>query len=182
MGQAASECFPEIWDLLEQLIDTPFSGGSATWMDDLRLEYIRYDRLEEAHFTAAYSPVPDESVPTGIGGVLATVHEITEQVVGERRKSALRDLGSRSAEAETAEEVCVIAARTLAQYAEDVPFALLYLHDPPRKQARLAGAAGIQAGQSESRRTIDPEKETSREQPWPLAEAVPPAEVHGRDK
>jgi hypothetical protein len=40
MGQPASECFPEIWDVIGPLIDTPFNGGSATWMDDLQLEYI----------------------------------------------------------------------------------------------------------------------------------------------
>jgi PAS domain S-box-containing protein len=172
MGQSASECFPEIWDVIGPLIDTPFNGGSATWMDDLQLEYIRYDRLEEAHFTVAYSPVPDESMPSGIGGVLATMYEITEQVVGERRRSALRDLGSRSAEAKTAEEACSIAARTLAQYPEDVPFALLYLHDPHRKQARLAGAAGMEMGKTESPREIDLTEEPSREAPWPLAETV----------
>ena len=136
------------------LIDTPFSGGSATWMDDLQLEYIRYDRLEEAHFTVAYSPVPDESMPSGIGGVLATMYEITEQVVGERRRSALRDLGSRSAEAKTSEEACSIAARTLAQYPEDVPFALFYLHDPHRKKARLAGAAGLRRMLAQARRSF----------------------------
>src|SRR3984893_6799550 len=172
MGQSASECFPEIWDVIGPLIDTPFNGGSATWMDDLQLEYIRYDRLEEAHFTVAYSPVPDESMPSGIGGVLATMYEITEQVVGERRRAALRDLGSRSAEAKTAEEACSIAARTLAQYPEDVPFALLYLHDPHRKQARLAGAAGMEMGKAERPRVIDLSEEPSCEAPWPLAETV----------
>ncbi|HWW50438.1 MAG TPA: PAS domain S-box protein, partial [Verrucomicrobiae bacterium] len=100
------------------------------------------------------------------------MYEITEQVVGERRRSALRDLGSRSAEAKTAEEACSIAARTLAQYPEDVPFALLYLHDPHRKQARLAGAAGIEMRKTESRREIDLREEPSREAPWPLAETV----------
>ena len=172
MGQSASECFPEIWDVIGPLINTPFNGGSATWMDDLQLEYIRYDRLEEAHFTVAYSPVPDESMPSGTGGVLATMYEITEQVVGERRRSALRDLGSRSAEAKTAEEACSIAARTLAQYPEDVPFALLYLRDPHRKQACLAGAAGMEMGKTESPREIDLTEEPSREAPWPLAETV----------
>jgi PAS domain S-box-containing protein len=172
MGQPASECFPEIWDVIAPLIGTPFSGGPATWMDDLRLEYIHYDRLEEVHFTVAYSPVPDETVPSGIGGVLATMHEITERVVGERRVSALRCLSSRSAEAKTAEEACVIAARTLAQYPEDVPFALLYLYDPHRRQARLAGAAGIEMGKAESPLEIDLSEESLRETPWPLAETV----------
>jgi PAS domain S-box-containing protein len=172
MGQAASECFPEIWGIIGPLIDTPFKGGSATWIDDLQVEYIRYDRLEEAHFTVAYSPVPDETVPSGIGGVLATVHEITEQVVGERRGLALRDLGSRSGEAKTAEEACVIAAGTLARHPKDVPFALLYLLDGDRKQAHLAGAAGIEMGKAESPLEIDLSGESSREAIWPLAETV----------
>ena len=172
MGQPARECFPEIWDVIGPLINTPFNGGSATWMDDLQLEYIRYDRLEEAHFTVAYSPVPDETVPSGIGGVLATVHEITEQVVGERRLSALRDLGSRSGEAKTAEDACVIAARTLAEHPEDVPFALFYLLNGDRKQAHLAGAAGIEMGRAESPLEITLSGERSREAIWPLAETV----------
>jgi len=171
MGQPAKECFPEIWAIIGPLIDTPFCGGSATWMDDLQLEYIRYDRLEEAHFTVAYSPVPDDTLPSGIGGVLATVHEITEQIVGERRVAALRDLGARSAEAKTAEEACTIAAETLSQQSNDVPFALLYLMDGDRKHARLAGTAGIAKGQPESQPEIDVDAEISREQPWPLAEA-----------
>src|SRR5580704_2017545 len=172
MGQPASECFPEIWDVIGPLIDTSFSGGSAAWMDDLQLEYIRYDRLEEAHFTVAYSPVPDETVPSGIGGVLATVHEITEQVVGGRRGLALRDLGSRCGEAKTAEEACVIAARTLAEHPEDVPFALLYLLDGDQKQAHLAGAAGIEMGKAGSPLEIALSGEPSREAIWPLAETV----------
>ena len=172
MGQPARECFSEIWDVIGPLIDTPFNGGSATWMDDLQLEYIRYDRLEEAHFTVAYSPVPDETVPSGIGGVLATVHEITEQVVGERRLSALRDLGSRSGEAKTTEEACVIAARTLAQHPEDVPFALLYLLNGDRTQAHLASAAGIEMGRAESPLEIALSGKRSREAIWPLAETV----------
>ena len=173
MGQPAKECFPEIWAIIGPLIDTPFCGGPATWMDDLQLEYIRYDRLEEAHFTVAYSPVPDDTLPSGIGGVLATVHEITEQIVGERRVAALRDLGARSAEAKTAEEACTIAAETLSQQSNDVPFALLYLMDGDRKHARLAGTAGIAKGQPESQTEIDVDvdAEISREQPWPFAEA-----------
>ena len=172
MGQPASECFPEIWDVIGPLIDTPMNGGSATWMDDLQLEYMRYDRLEEAHFAVAYSPVPDETVPSGIGGVLATVHEITEQVVGERRGLTLRELGSRSGEAKTAEEACVIAAATLARHPKDVPFALLYLVDGNRTQAHLAGAAGIEMGKAESPLEIALSGERSREAVWPLAETV----------
>ncbi|HEX2486695.1 MAG TPA: hybrid sensor histidine kinase/response regulator, partial [Myxococcota bacterium] len=58
-GQRASECWPEIWEVIGPLIDVPFRGGPATWMDDLELEVHRHGFTEETHFTVAYSPVPD---------------------------------------------------------------------------------------------------------------------------
>ena len=64
---------------------TAVAIGPATWMEDILLEIKRHGFTEESHFTIAYSPVPDETAASGIGGVLATVHEITEKIVGERR-------------------------------------------------------------------------------------------------
>jgi PAS domain S-box-containing protein len=144
LGQAASECWSEIWDIIGPLIETPFTGGPPTWMDDLFLEVNRYGYSEETHFTVAYSPVPDESAPRGIGGVLATVHEISEQVVGARRLAVLGELGARSADAKTAEEACQMAAETLARHPKDLPFVLLYLLDADGQQARLAATAGFE--------------------------------------
>jgi len=80
LGRPVSEVWSEIWHVLEPLIDTPFAGGPATWMEDIELHINRHGFLEESHFTIAYSPVPDETAARGIGGVLATVHEITEKV------------------------------------------------------------------------------------------------------
>jgi signal transduction histidine kinase len=144
LGRPVRECWHEIWHVLEPLIQTPFQGGSATWMDDILLEINRYGFTEESHFTIAYSPVPDETADRGIGGVLATVHEITEKVVGERRTKALRDLGARSIEAKSPDQACARAASILANYAKDIPFVLLYLFDSGRNSAHLAGAAGIE--------------------------------------
>lgn len=143
MGQPASQCWPEIWHIIGPLIETPYHGGPATWMEDLALEINRHRFAEETHFTVAYSPVPDDTVPSRIGGVLATVHEISDKVVGERRVEVLKDLGARSSEAKTAEEACAIAAETLAQHPKDMPFALLYLLDADGQRARFAGAAGV---------------------------------------
>ncbi len=130
MGQPGPECWPEIWHVIGPLVDTPFNGGPATWMEDLFLELNRHGYVEETHFTLAYSPVPDENAPRGIGGVLATVYETTGKVVGERRMVLLRDLGTRTVvEAHTAEAACDAAATVLAKDPEDVPFALIYLLD-----------------------------------------------------
>lgn len=143
MGQPGSECWAEIWHIIGPLVETPYRGGPATWMEDIFLEINRYGFMEETHFTIAYSPVPDDTVPGGIGGVLATVHEISEKVVGERRVIVLRDLGLR-AEAKTQEEACALAAETLAKHPKDISFALIYLLDANGKNAQLAGSAGIE--------------------------------------
>ena len=173
MGQPARECWPEIWHIIGPLIDTPYSGGAATWMEDIFLEPDRHGFVEETHFTIAYSPVPDASAPRGIGGVLATVHEITEQVVGERRVRVLRDLGTRSlTESQTAEAACATAAEILDRHARDVPFALFYLIDADGHAAKLAGAAGVQPGQSISPRVVDLTASAARDDGWPIGRAV----------
>jgi signal transduction histidine kinase/FixJ family two-component response regulator len=174
LGRPVAEVWQEIWPVLQPLIDTPFRGGPATWNDDILLEINRHGFIEETHFTIAYSPVPDETAPGGIGGVLATVHEITGKVVAERRVAVLRDLGARSADAKTAEEACAIAAKTLAAHAEDIPFALLYLISHDRTSARLAGVAGVAGVALSEQLGIDLSLEGTgtSDRPWPLTEAM----------
>ena len=170
LGRPTYECWSEVWHILRPLVETPFNGGPATWIEDFELELNRYSYLEESHFTIAYSPVPDETVPSGIGGVIATVHEITEKVVGERRIVVLRDLSTRAIEAKTAEDACITAAATLTKHPKDVPFALLYLIDNETKQLRLAGTAGID-GESDINPSVI-SLEASERQAWPVATAV----------
>ena len=110
MGQPTAECWAEIWHIIGPMVEAPFRGEPATWSDDLALLINRRGFLEETHFVVAYSPVPDDTVEgTGIGGVLATVSETTEQVYGERQLRTLRELGARAAEAKTAEQACQLA-------------------------------------------------------------------------
>lgn len=172
LGQPVSECWSEIWHILKPLIDTPFTGGPSTWIEDFELEIQRSNFTEETHFTVAYSPVPDQTAPRGIGGVLATVHEITQQVVDERRIVILRDLGARASEGRTAEEACQTIAETLARHTKDVPFALLYLIDPDRQQARLAGTAGVEAGKGISPLVISLDQASESTQGWSIASAI----------
>jgi hypothetical protein len=168
LGKPVSECWSEIWHILKPLIDTPFHGGPPTWNEDIELEINRYVFSEETHFTIAYSPVPDEAAPSGIGGVLATVTEITAKVIGERWIVVLRDLGYRAAEPRTVDQACSIAAETLFRHPKDVPFALIYLIDHDRKQARLAGTSGIGAGEALSPAIVNLENAGRADGGWPL--------------
>ncbi len=169
LGQPASQCWPEIWHVIGPLIKTPYEGGPPTWMEDIPLEINRYGFMEETHFTIAYSPVPDDTAPSGIGGVLATVHEISEKIVGERRVLALRELAARQIEAKSAEEACAVAAVALANYSKDVPFALLYLTEADGTSARLAGTAGTENSAAICLETVDLRE--GSDAAWPLASA-----------
>jgi PAS domain S-box-containing protein len=172
LGLPVSEVWKEIWDILQPLIETPFHGGPATWMEDIPLEINRHGFLEETHFTIAYSPVPDATVPGGIGGVLATVHEISEKVVAERRVRLLAELSARSTEAKTAEGACVLAAEVLAGHPKDVPFALIYLIDQKENQAKLAGWAGTEPGSPTSPREIALDAPSDSPYGWILSDAL----------
>ncbi len=167
LGKPVRECWSEIWHVLQPLIDTPFSGGPSTWMDDIELHIQRKGYTEETHFTVAYSPVPDETAPRGIGGVLATVHEITEKVIGARRLQILRDLGALASDAKSDEEACAAVCETLAEHSKDVPFALIYLLSAEGGQAHLADLCGVDSGRSISPQLIYLDDENA---PWPLAE------------
>ena len=147
MGQPVSECWPEIWHIMEPIFAGPLAGLPATGSEDLLLLFDRKGFLEETHFKAAYSPVPDETVAaTGIGGVLATVAETTQQVFCERQLKTLREVAARAVDAKTPEQACAMAATTMGDNRADVPFALFYLLDAEGTEARLVASCGFGSG------------------------------------
>jgi signal transduction histidine kinase len=143
MGQRFRDCWHEVYDILEPMVDTPFKGGPATWKEDIELIVRRSGFPEESHFMFAYSPVPDDTAPRGIGGVLATVHEITAKVITERRVKILSELGAGVADAKTDEQACLQAIEVLKQHPKDVPFALVYLLDEQKRELRLVCSTGV---------------------------------------
>lgn len=155
LGLPVRACWSEVYDILRPLIITPLNGGPATWSEDLSLELRRHGFLEETHWTVAYSPVPDETAPRGIGGVLATVHEITAQVVSDRRGALLRELGACATEGKSAEEACAAAAQVFEQHRQDVPFSLIYLVDQCGESARLVASTGVDPTGPNSPREIN---------------------------
>jgi hypothetical protein len=137
------------------LIDTPFQGGPATWVEDIELQINRAGFSEETHFTVAYSPVPDETVAGGIGGVLATVHEITEKVIGERRGSILRELGSGAGKRRRRRMRAQPQRRRSKSIGRMFQFALIYLTDSDVRKARLAACCGFEGSESLAPQDLD---------------------------
>ena len=78
--------WPEVVSELIPLQEAILAGESpGVYSEDLPLTIRRRGMCwETAHFTVGYSPVPDPSSPTGIGGVLVTAVETSERLRVER--------------------------------------------------------------------------------------------------
>jgi two-component sensor histidine kinase/PAS domain-containing protein len=74
--------WPEVVSELIPLQEAILTGDSpGVYSEDRPLTIRRRGMsLETAHFTVSYSPVPDPSSPTGIGGVLVTAVETSERL------------------------------------------------------------------------------------------------------
>ena len=93
LAQSCFDCWREIWHVVGPFYDHVWLTGEPTWSEDLPLFMERHGYREETYFTFSYSAIHDES--GAIGGVLVTCVETTERVIGERRLTMLRELGSR---------------------------------------------------------------------------------------
>src|SRR5213078_3523252 len=85
--------------------------GDTTSVKDHPLRFDRRGVVETGYFTYSYSPIADDD--GGIGGVLLVTEETTGRVLAERRIDALREVASRSIDAETEPQACALAARAL---------------------------------------------------------------------
>src|SRR5690349_16204143 len=139
LGRPAREVWAEIWDDIGPRIDGVLSTGEATWDAALLLFLERAGYPEETYHTFSYSPLRDDD--NEIVGMLCVVSEDTQRVIGERRMSTLRELGSDPSVARSEEESLRFADRQLGHNLRDLPFTLTYLFDD-NGDARLAASSG----------------------------------------
>jgi len=86
LGLPFRDAWPEVQAQLGPLHQALLAGKTdAVFFEDLLLRIRRRgSAFEDAYFTVSYSPVPDATSPTGIGGVLITAVETTSRVWAER--------------------------------------------------------------------------------------------------
>jgi len=166
MGRSTRETFAEIWHIIGPMFDGVMEGRATTLVDFL-LPLDRHGFVEDCYFIFSYSPIREESGQ--VGGVLVTVTETTERVLGTRRLQTLQALASRTPDAATAEAACQIAAAVMHENPADLPRARLYLLTADGKTAKLAGVAGSAAAPGASPAEIDLTKDGA---PWPVAAVV----------
>jgi PAS domain S-box-containing protein len=171
LGQPASLVWREIWDQVGPRAEYAMQRNEGTYDEALLLIMERYGYREETYYTFSYSPVPNDE--GGIGGIICANTDDTQRIIGERQLALLRDLAAGTTDARSIEDACRLGAASLATNPRDLPFALIYLIDPDRRRATLAGRSGIAAG------PMAPE-EIALDEPgvWPLARALASAEPH----
>ncbi|WP_307533153.1 SpoIIE family protein phosphatase [Streptomyces sp. V3I8] len=162
LGRPASEVWTEIWDDIGPRIGTVMTTGVATWDEALLLFVERSGYTEESYHTFSYSPLRDDD--GAVVGMLCVVSEETERVIGERRMTTLRDLGSDPSVVRTEQEILAFADQQLSRNPQDLPFTLTYLFRPDGSAA-LAGGNGMPPGHPAAPVVLPPGGGV-----WPLAE------------
>src|ERR1044071_5396120 len=101
LGLPFREAWPEGEDQLGPLHEGLLAGTrQAFFSEDMPLRLRRHgEALEEVWFTVCYSPIPDDTAPSGVGGVLLTAVETTD------RKRVERALREREAELARVQEI-----------------------------------------------------------------------------
>ncbi|MEV4347117.1 SpoIIE family protein phosphatase [Actinoplanes sp. NPDC049596] len=140
LGRPASEVWAEIWGDIGPRIETVLTTGQATWDEALLLFVERSGYQEESYHTFSYSPLRDDEGATV--GMLCVVSEETERVLGERRMTTLRDLGSDPSAIRTEQQMLSFAAAQLDRNRKDLPFTHIYLFAEDGT-ARLTTSTGV---------------------------------------
>ncbi|RKH69687.1 ATP-binding protein [Corallococcus aberystwythensis] len=169
MGAPGERIWPDIWDVIGPMARSVLNGGPATWSENLALFLTSRGFIEETFHTFSYSPIPDEE--GGVGGVLVTVRETTQEVQHDRQLRMLRDLAARSADAKSPEQACHASLEVLEGNDLDLPFSLLYLLDADGVTARLAGGTRLSdtvLAALPTQQSLSAESGTD----WPFAEAA----------
>ncbi|WP_306414642.1 ATP-binding protein, partial [Corallococcus carmarthensis] len=169
LGAPGEQVWVEIWDVVGPMARGVLNGGPATWSENLALFINSRGFIEETFHTFSYSPVPDEQ--GGVGGVLVTVRETTQEVQHDRQLRMLRDLAARSADAKSPEQACRASLDVLADNDLDLPFCLLYLLDANGDSVRLAGSSLLPdavLATLPAQQSLSAESGTD----WPFAEAA----------
>lgn len=145
MGRSTRFTFSEIWDIIGPMFEGVMQG-KAVGFTDFMLPLDRHGFAEECYFIFSYSPIKQEDGSTG--GVLVTVTETSERVLGERRLKTLRELGDRTYQCKTLIETSSCIVDVLASNRFDIPFSLFYSYNAVEDKYELQ-TAGIAAHESD---------------------------------
>ena len=165
LGRPARMVWAEIWGQIQGRIAAAMRG-EASYSEAELLVMQRNGYREETYYTFSFSPVPDDE--GGIGGIVCANTDDTDRVVGGRQLALLREIASRTWEADSVEEVYALSAGALASNPRDMPFTMIYGLEEDGMRARLHGHSGIAPGHAAAPESIVLERGAL----WPIGDVV----------
>ena len=166
-GAPLRELSPELWERARPLIvQTTLSGQGAVLSNQLFC-LSRNGYADEAYLTISCDPIREDGQHIG---VMMSLTETTDHVVGARRNAALREVAATSAEARSIDDAARRAVEAISRHPNDVPFALIYLVAADRTSARLAATTPLPACNAASPEVID--LDAKHDAGWPVALAL----------
>ena len=166
-GAPLREVSPELWERARPLIVQATTGGQGAVLPNQLFCLSRNGYADEAYLTIACDPILEDD--RGIG-VMMSLTETTDHVVGARRNAALREVAATGAEARSVDDAARRAVEAISRHPSDVPFALIYLVAADRASARLAATAALPARSAASPEVID--LDAKHDAGWPVARAL----------
>lgn len=168
LGQPAEPWWREMWPFLLDIF-RPVLAGETTYFENELVLPNRQGFVEEAYFTFSHSPIYDEGGT--VGGIFVTALETTTTVLQQRRLALLSYLTAQTAMSAVPAEAAQHIIAALATNASDIPFALLYTHEPATADAQLRAWFGVPAGEPAAPAALLIESAIPSPMGWPLAEA-----------
>ena len=162
LGRPTREVWAEIWSDIGPLLDTALAGHEGTYSEEQLLIMERHGYQEETYYTFSYTSIPDDE--GGVGGIICANTDYTQRVLAERQLALLKALAESALSSTSAAEACALSAAALSTNRRDLPFAMVYMIDEARNEARLAGCSGIAPDHRVAREVVS----LSGDQPFPI--------------
>jgi len=171
LGQPARVVWREIWDEVGPRAETAMRANEGTYDEALLLIMERNGYPEETYYTFSYSPVPNDQ--GGTGGIICANTDDTQKIINDRQLAVLRDLGTRTTDVRTLDELFAQLAVGLAGNRRDLPFAMVYVADLTTRSATLCASVGIERGAPAAPASLPLDDDAA----WPLARALSAGEL-----
>ena len=168
-GSPLRELSPWLWQRAGALIMQAMLGRQGAVLPDQLFCISRNGYADETYQTICCDPVLDER--GGVTGVMISLTDTTDHVVGARRTATLRDVAASSVAARSVGDACRRSLDAVSRHPSNLPFALVYVVDADGAAARLIATAGLAAGTAASPLVIQLGAE-SDDARWPLAAAL----------
>jgi PAS domain S-box-containing protein len=123
MGRPFKENF-EQWPQYHQILSRMKENGQSVTQEKLQRMLVRGGFLEEDYFDILMVPIL--AADGSVAGFTTRVHEVTRQVIFERRMQILVDTNKAIATMYTMHDLCTAAADVLDKYTTDIHFAAIY--------------------------------------------------------